>query len=177
MNFEDLTVSSSTSQNIGGTTDKIYFVDINDVTSEAAIPDFDAAASLEDAVTIAGNHTLASGKKFSTLTVEMDSGELMAKLNGERGGKSLATEADFMYPRFTPASLGFAKKAANARFIVLIPLPGGQVIQIGCKDFPAEIEPEVGTGKNASGVRCTKGKIKSLANSIFFYTGSIDLTA
>jgi hypothetical protein len=174
MNFEDLAIVDDTTDNVGGTTSVIYIVDINDVDTEAT-PD-PAATTLAGTVTVDGNHTLVTGKRFFELECELDAGELMSKVTGDRGGKSLKSELDVQFSRFNEKTLGFIKYGNNKRLMVIAKLPDGKMVQLGSKMFPAEMTGEGGTGKNASGVRATKLKFESMANSVFFYEGTIDLT-
>jgi hypothetical protein len=174
MNLEDLLIENDTTDNVGGTKAQIFVVETKDIDTEG-VP-MSSPTTLAEKVTISDTHVLATGKKFTAIDVELDTGELQAKIAGDRGGKSVKPEVDFQLSRFNPQSLGFMKTVNNGRFIVLVPLPDGSVVQVGSKDFPAEINAEGSTGKNASGVRATKFKVESMANAIFFYQGTIDLT-
>jgi hypothetical protein len=173
MQFEDLTIQSDATDNVGGTTAIIYMIDINDVATEST-PD-PAATTLEGSVVVAGSHTLVGSKYFVTLECELDAGELMSKVSGDRGGKSLKTELDVQVSRFNERTLGFIKYGNNKRLMVIAKLPDGKMVQLGSKMFPAEMTGEGGTGKNSSGVRATKLKFESMANSVFFYEGTITL--
>jgi hypothetical protein len=172
--FEDLLIADDTTDNVGGTKSKMYFVETKYVVTEGQVPA--SPTTLADSVTISDTHVISNVNKFHTIDVEMDTGELMAKIQGDRGGKSLKTELDFLFPRFNASALGFTKKSNNSRYLVFVPLPDGAVIQMGSVDFPCEITAENGTGKNSSGVRGVKCKAESMANAVYFYTGAIPLT-
>jgi hypothetical protein len=174
MNFEDLLIADDTTDNVGGTKGKMYFVETKHIVTEGLVPA--SPTTLEDSVTISDTHIVDNVTHFITVDVEMDTAELMAKIQGDRGGKSLKTEFDFLFPRFNAAALGFTKKSNNSRYLVFVPLPDGTVIQMGSLDFPCEITAEGGTGKNASGVRGVKCKAESMANAVYFYRGAIPLT-
>lgn len=160
--------------NMGGTKQVIYFAPIRDfdtIQAPAASPTTEAGVS-----EITTAHTFLTGKCFKTLYCTLDMGEMKATPQGERDGRSFKQEATIFLPGASKEAVGFASLIKNDKFIALIPLADGKVMQIGSEDFYAEILPDFDSAKNSSGVRGHKFTISSMGPVNLYYSGTITTT-
>jgi hypothetical protein len=166
------------STNMGGTAQYILVVPVSDVATFGALEA--APANIGELAEITENHVLAASKKFTKIYCEYDSGELQSKMQGDRGGRSIKNELAFFTPGATKENIGTLNQAMNDRFLALVPTAtthlDGKYVQIGIKEFPAEMMGDFTTGKNSSGARGVNWKIESGAPGVILYSGTVDLT-
>lgn len=161
-------------QNMGGLTQTIYIAPVRDfatIEAVAAAPATEAAA-----VEITGTHVFSTGKKFMKVYCTLDKGEVSFEPQGERDGRSFKQLAKIFHPGAGVDEAGFAALSANDKFIVIVKMPDGKMIQIGSADFYAEIIGKFGSGTNSGGLRGYEFEISSMAPVNYIYSGTIALT-
>jgi len=124
-----------------------------------AKPDVDdstAEGSLEQLVTISGNHVMKAGKSFRDIYVTLETGKLDHESQGEIDGMSFLNKLEFLIPGSKEKSLGFAQWAKNSSLIFLIPEQDGKIRQLGHRLYPAKMISAPGsTGQKSADRKAT----------------------
>lgn len=160
--------------NMGGIKQHIFIAPIRDF---ATIETVAAVATDEgEASSIAGDHIFSVGKCFKRVYCTLDKGGVNIEPQGERDGKSFKTSAKIFHPGASVDKFGFASLSQNDKFIVLVPLSDGTIVQIGSEDFYAEIESKFSTGETTAGARGFEFNISSVSPVAYIYEGAISET-
>lgn len=173
MNYVNLNGPSGGADNMGGTKQALYFAPIS-YFDTIAKPD-PAATTLAGTVDIVDDHTFLTGKGWHKLYCTMDKGSLEAMVQGDRDGRSYVQKSKAFYPGSESEAHGLISQAKNDRFIVLIEMPDGKMIQQGSADFYAEITAKFSTGTNSGGVRGYEIDVESMAPRNYVYKGVVTL--
>jgi len=174
MDYANMTGPVGTEENMGGTTQRLWFAPIRDFLTIGAVDP--NAATLPLSVTVAVDHVFKTGKKFNVMYVTMDSGQLDDELQGDRDGKSFKTKMKGFHPGMTAAVVGAMNQFKNDKMLCLIELPDGSIRQIGSEQFYAEIMPKFSTGTNSGSRRGFEFEIESMSPRPYIYTGAISVT-
>lgn len=174
--YEDFEGKDGTSENSGGTEQVIYFAPLRDFETIQPTPAFGAGAAVGDSVIISGDHVMKTGKKLTSMNLNMDSGQFDAAMVGERGGMSVSPSFEGMYIGSPAAQLEFQRNAKEDYFIAFVPLADGTVLQIGDAKRYALFSADFSSGKAEEGLRALKVMIKSVSKSVWIYEGVLPLT-
>lgn len=170
MDYIDFTGPDGQSDNMGGTTQRLWYARKADFL---VIQEPSASLTLADIVTISTAHTFKPGKCFKEMYSTRDKGEVMGEPQGDTDGKSLKIAAKSFLPGSEPSHHGFAKLAKNDQFIVIEEMADGQLMQIGTKRFPATCTAKFNSGKNSSGVKGYDFDWETNETSMLVYTGAV----
>ena len=182
--FEDILWPQG-QDNMGGLVDDLYYVPIDDI-------DFAAPPALAaDGVTISGDITLKTDKKWLRIYHTRGTGKLDDTQVGERDGKSFENMVEFKFPGDTAKLVAFKRLVANTPVAVICKDAQGNYRLIGITiqndpvastdvptlKFPAYIEQASGTtGAKGSDAKGHTFQIKAEAVCPpLFYTGAIDV--
>ena len=174
MDYLNLEGPDGQEDNMGGTTQKVYYAPIRDFLS-IAVP-AGSPTTPGDTVEIATAHTFKTGKCFKLLYCTMDKGKYDSEPQGDTDGFSFKKTAEVFYPGSNSEVHGLASKGKNDRFMFLIEMPDGTVIQQGNKMFYAHLKSKFSTGSNSSGTRGHTFTIESMGPENLLYSGAISLT-
>ena len=125
----------------------IFACPVSEFETIIALPAKDAVTSLEEAATIAGPHTFATGKGFFKISVLPETGMVESAAEGEKGSKSITNTFSGTLPNITAKSKGFIRKYQNVPMIFIIPQLNGDKVQLGSETSPAfmtEATPSTG---------------------------------
>jgi|GEM_PF-1301223 len=142
LNWEDGT------ENMGGFRDYLYVIPISDITSEAELPA--NPTSDAEAVTLAGNHTLAAGKYFKKVYATPGTVGYTPENQGEVDGQSFKVKGSFLHPGSSDAVNALARFVNNGNFIIILVEEDGRRVQVGQKGHPARIKPAPNFGMAAA---------------------------
>lgn len=177
MDYENLDAPDGTADNMGGTTQRIYFAPLSTflaIQKPIAVP-----VTLADLVDIVTAHTFKVGGLFLQAYCTMDKGKLSVKPQGETDGKSYKQEGEFFYPGTSSEAHAIAALAKNDSFIVLVEKPDSAekgYLQVGTEMFPAKLTGEYETGTNSSGVQGYMFKYEAMTEKQYVYKSTISLT-
>lgn len=176
MDYENLAAPDGTRDNMGGTTQRVFFGPLSTflvIQTPIAVP-----VNPEDEVDIVTAHTFKPTFCFLKAYTTMNKGKLDTKSQGELDGKSFKQEFEFFYPGSLSEAHAFAAQAKNDNFIFLIEKPDSAVngyLQVGTEMFPAKVSPDFTTGTNESGVQGYTFKVEAVSNKQFVYKSTINL--
>lgn len=178
MDYQDFTGPNATTDNMGGTTNRIfyapksYFTTIQDVLAL----DDPGATTLDEFAEITAAHVFAVGKGAHFLYCTLDKGTGEFNEQGELDGRSFAGMLKGFTPGIDPALLGFFRMAKNDQFIFWPELPDGKLLQFGSPRFSAYMSAKkIGTATNSSGVRGTEWEVKSMESGPYLYSAALTL--
>jgi hypothetical protein len=130
-----------------------------------------------DSITFDGDIVLKAGKKFATIDVIADTGEVTHTAVGTRGSKSMVNKLDFKVVK-SIASDEWFNDNLNSCLVVLVTEKTGKVRVLGSPDVPAELL--AAEGKTGMTLESEKSWIASINDSTGevapYYEGAIDLT-
>lgn len=175
MAYEDLEGLNGSFENVGGTKTTIYFAPKSDFLTIQPPPEFGFGDFLGDDVVIQDSHSMKTGKKLNKMSLNQDSGKVMAELVGEAGGKSDSTSFEGVYVGELKQIHGMRRRMKNDQFLFFIPLGDGQVIQIGTEDRPAVAEGGFDTGTAREGLRSMPVNVNATSQSTWIYEGDLPL--
>lgn len=161
--------------NPGGTKLAFYFAPLSTfdvIQKEGGI----AAANLEDVAVISTDHTFKTGGRFYKVELELNKNELNSEYQGAVRGNADKFTFTGLIPNLSAAQEGLLRKARAEKHIVLVPLPDGQVVQLGEEDNGAMISSNFGTGTQEGGERGNTLSITAVHYKKL-YTGAIPLVA
>jgi len=155
---QDLTHKSG-SDNTPGIQQTVFYAPIEDIETLPK-PDVDDSASdtgtFADLVTITKDIVMKPGKKFKSIYVTLEDGELKHEGQGETDSMSYKNSLEFAHPGTKPEQLGFAQWCKNSNLVFLVPEVDGQVRVLGTRAYPAKLTSAPGsTGKKSTDGRKT----------------------
>lgn len=135
---------------IGGIAAKLHYAfhsdfDVISDPKELCGESADAAATLEELATISDTpgHTLKAGKKFNTLDIVLETGEVTTTQIGEKKRRLFQNQIMGQVAGSGAKLLGFMRLIKNKDLIVLVEEVGsGNIRQFGSKRLPAWIEAQ-----------------------------------
>jgi hypothetical protein len=141
-------------------------------------PPFRTTTAPGDSITLNGDITLETGKKFAEVGLIVDSGEITHPGVGNTGSRAYNNQLVGKIQK-TVASDEWFNKNRNACFVFIVPEKDGTIRVLGNKDIPAMITASEGKGGNTNDsekvwdftIMDTIGDVAPV------YTGAIDLTA
>lgn len=170
--YSDLMGPDGTEINMGGTGQFLYWTPFADILTFAT-----PAASPASQSILMTAHAMKSGKKFNQLYTTIDTSSLEHALNGDIDGLSFKPTLTCFYPGMSDGVVDFINKAKNDKFLFLVPLPDGKIVQIGDARFCAYIKPSPKTGKTTDRGRGTEFEIYAYQPNILIYNAAVPLTA
>lgn len=149
MTIKDL-IQSCFGKNFAGTFSILYLINKNDV---ATFPNRKTTEDVGDSISLDGNITLKSGKKFAKVAIVVDSGELIHTAAGTRSAKSYGNTFDFFLIK-NITSDEWVNNNINKEFVGIIREKVGVYRVIGDPDNPAQIS--IAEGKTGNGIDSSK---------------------
>jgi hypothetical protein len=176
MDYADFTGPDATTDNMGGTTNRIfwapkrYFTTIQDVKAL----DDPTLTNLAELAEITTAHVFEPGKGAHELYCTLDKGSVDYNSQGELDGRSFKGSLKGFTPGLDPGLLGLFRMAKNDLIIAWPELPDGKLMQLGSKRFFASmIVSKIGTATNSSGVRGTDWEISFMESGVYMYNASL----
>lgn len=167
-------IAGASADNPSGTRQVIYVAFEEDFTTIQK-PLGDAGNANDDLVAIKTDHVFKQGKCFHRIEVEINKNELNAEQQGAvKGGHQKQNFSGFV-SNLNPTISGTLKLLKRKPVITLVPLPDGQVLQIGQKDNGGHLSYNDQTGLAEGGERGNAITIMAYHDKQF-YTGAILLT-
>lgn len=174
MDYPDMLGPDGSENNMGGTELFIFFASHGDIKTFGLPPA--APANPEDAYDITTAHVMNTGKKFTKLYVTADTSEVEAALSGEIDGKSFAPLLKFFHPGSSKKLIAMINKSKNDKFVFLIPLADGRIVQLGSAKFPAYMGGSLKTGTISGRGKGAEFEVKAWQPDIVTYSAAIPLT-
>ncbi|QIP14727.1 hypothetical protein G8759_19960 [Spirosoma aureum] len=171
MNYNDLTGPDGTEVNMGGTSQIAYFARIDDILTFAT-----PAASPANQYILTVAHVMKTGKKFTKVYITQDTGEVEFGSNGEADGKSFKPVFKFFYPGLTDDALQFVNDSKNDKFLFIVELPDGKMLQIGARNFFATLTGNFKTTTTSGRGRGTEFEVVCFTPYIYRYAAAVPLT-
>ncbi|GAB3550619.1 hypothetical protein [Spirosoma fluminis] len=172
--YKDLLGPDGTENNMGGTQQFFFFTPHEDILTfgEPAASPSDA----DDKYVIKVAHIMKSGKKFLTVYTTIDTSELEQALNGEIDGRSFKPTFKFFYPGSKKESIAFVNRVKNGKFVFIVPLSDGTMIQIGAKQWCAYVSPNFKTGTTSGRGKGTEFEVMAYQPDIMIYEAAVPTT-
>lgn len=177
MNYADIAPPDGEQDNMGGTTQRLYFASLS--TFLSIKKPVVSPATLAERVTIATAHTFKSTHCFKQGYCTMDKGQFELEPVGDIDGRSFKGKFKFFVPGNDASLHGFADRAKNDSFIFLIEKPDSETkgyIQVGTEMFPAKLTGKFNTATNSSGAQGYEFEVEYYTNKCYIYTGTVSLT-
>ena len=137
MDYKDMTGPDGTEVNMGGTSQVAFFARVDDVLTWPG----PATAQGANPYVNTTPFVMKQGKKFQKLYITQDTGELDFGSNGEQDGKSFKPVLKTFYPGASDDALQFINDAKNDKFVLIVELPDGKLIQLGSARFFITLSP------------------------------------
>ena len=134
---------------------------------------YDEITTLQDPTLfkVTSAHTVVATKGFVEVYVTKNTGEFMEELLGGPDRHSFLAKGKFYHPGEADDILAFHNQVIHERFIILFPLPGStELIQIGSKEFQAEIKPTYSTTTNSGDGRGVSFEFECYMPALIKYT-------
>ena len=130
-----------------------------------------AATTIGTMGTISDTHAFITGKGFHSAYNTLDKGGVDFDPQGERDGRSYKQKGEAFIPGSRLELHDTLGIMLNEPCIVLMEESDGQIIQIGSKDYFAEMIGKFSTGKTTAGLRGYALTIESVSPFNYHYTG------
>jgi hypothetical protein len=162
-------------ENVQGTKTRVYVACSEDID---VFPARLGTTNLGDKVTLDGDITLVTGKKFAAVDVIVESGKVYHSLKGPTGSQGWNAMFDFKLIAKGAEAADWVNRLLNSCLVWVIPQNDGTMRVIGSVDNPSKLtaaeHTDGQTGDDEKTYACT---IANTDNKIApFYTGAIDLT-
>ncbi|MGB4775708.1 MAG: hypothetical protein WBP45_11075 [Daejeonella sp.] len=174
MSYKDLLGPDGSENNMGGTRQFLSYAKHSDVLTWGT-PD-DAPADEDDKCVIADAHAMKTGKKFNKLYVTVDTSELEAAVMGEIDGRGTKFSLKFFHPGSKKDIIRFQNEAKNDKFVFLVPLSDGTVIQLGDENWCSYIVGGFKSDKTSGRGKGTEFTVECWMPEIFIYDAAIPYT-
>lgn len=174
MDYVNLLGPDGSEDNMGGTQLFLYLISHSNIKTFGLPPA--NPADLSDKFVIATPHVCNTGKNFTQIYCTPDTSELDAGMNGEIDGRSYKVTLKFFYPGTRKEIISFSNRVKNDKFIVLVPLNDGTIIQIGTDKLPAYIAPSMKTGKMSDRGKGIEFEVTAWMPNQLIYNAAIPLT-
>lgn len=173
MEYADILGPDGTENNMGGTKQFFFYSPHRDILTIKE-PDIADATTVDEFV-IKLPHVMKTGKKFLKMYATIDTTELEAALQGETDGTSFKPTFKFWHPGSKKEIIRFLNNAKNDKFMFLVPLSDGTIIQLGATDWVAYVKPNFKSNKN-SGSKGTEFMVECMMPDILIYEAAVPLT-
>lgn len=173
MDYKDLTGPDGTEVNMGGVAQIAYIARIDDILTFAA----PATTPGANAYVLKTPHVMKTGKKMTKIYITLDTGELEFGINGEIDGRSFKPQFKFFYPGITDDALQFINDSKNDKFLFIVELPDGKLLQIGSARFFATLTGNFKTTTTSGRGRGTEFEAMAYTPYIYRYDAAVPLTA
>lgn len=160
--------------NMGGVKQFFSYIPWNDVLTFAA-PD-PADATTDDKYVIKTDHAAKSTKKFLQMYCTIDTAELEAAASGGIDGRSEKLSFKFFHPGSKKEVIKFINESKNDKFMFLVPLTDGTIIQLGSADYCAYVSKTFKTDKTTGRGKGTEFMVECYMSDILIYAGAISYT-
>lgn len=157
---------------MGGTSQIAYFCRIDDIKTFSA-----PAAAPANQYVLTTPIVMKTGKKMNQIYITLDTGDLEFGSNGEVDGKSFKPVFKFFYPGLTDDALQFINDSKNDKFLFIVELPDGKLLQIGARNFFVQLTGNFKTTTTSGRGRGTEFEAMCYTPSIMRYAAAIPLTA
>ncbi len=158
--------------NMGGTAQIVYYAKVSDILTFAK-----PALNAENPFVHTQPFVMKTGKKFNQLYCTLDSSQLDYGEVGEFDGKSYKPEFKMFYPGLSNDWVQFINEAKNDKFIFIVPLPDGKMVQIGTDKFFAYVMGLPKTGLVSGRGKGSELTVMSYQPNIYIYEAAVPLTA
>ncbi len=159
--------------NMGSIKQNFYFAPLWYFTSNGIkVP---TGTDLSTNTVIQDTHEFIDGHGFHKVYNTLDKAGVTFEIQGERDGRSFKQKAKAFVPGSRIELHGMMAIMINEPCIVLLEESDGQVIQIGSKDYYAELIGKFMTGDTTAGLRGYEIEIESVAPVNYHYTGDLIL--
>lgn len=172
MAYKDLLGPDGTENNMGGTAQIVYYGKVSDIQTYAA-----PAQNATNPYVHTQPFVMKTGKKFYQLYTTLDTSQLDFGEVGEFDGKSFKPELKMFYPGLTEDWVQFINDAKNDKFVFIVPLPDGKMIQIGTDKFFAYVMGLPKTGQVSGRGKGSELTVMSYQPNILIYAAAVPLTA
>ena len=166
-----MTGPDGTEVNMGGTSQVAFFARVDDIASFSA-----AAANAANPYVLTVPFIMKPGKKFHTLYITQDTGELDFGSNGEQDGKSFKPVLKAFYPGLSDDALQFTNDGKNDKFVLIVELPDGKMIQLGSARFFITLSPNFKTTTTSGRGRGYELEFMGYTPYIYRYAAAVPLT-
>jgi hypothetical protein len=174
MTYKDMLGPDGTENNMGGTEQFFFFISHSDVLTFKKPDPADAAT--DDAYVISEAHVCKSGKKFFKMYATIDTTELEMALNGDIDGQSFKPTFKFFHPGSKKELITFINRIKNDKFLVIVPLADGTLIQIGTEKFVAYMKPNFKSEKTSGRGKGAEFEVMAFQPDIYLYDATIPVT-
>lgn len=171
MAYKDLTGPDGTEVNMGGVAQVAYLARIDDIATFAS-----AANNATNPYVLTQPHIMKSGTKFIKVYTTLDTGDLEFGSNGELDGKSFKPVFKFFYPGLTDDALQFINDSKNDKFLMIVELPDGKMLQIGSARFFVSLTGNFKTTTTSGRGRGTEFEAMCYTPYIYRYAAAVPLT-
>lgn len=169
--YKDLTGPDGTEVNMGGVAQIAYLARIDDILTFAA-----PAAAPANQYVLKTAHEMKTGKKFIKIYTTLDSGDLEFGANGELDGRSFKPVFKFFYPGLTDDALQFINESKNDKFLMIVELPDGKMLQLGSARFFVQLTGNFKTTTTSGRGRGTEFEAMCYTPYIYRYDATVPLT-
>jgi hypothetical protein len=118
-----------------GLSQVLYFIGINDIATFGTAPGTPANKKY----TITTPHVCKTGKKFIKMYTGIEKAQLKYENLGNRDGSGYKLTGTAFIPGDSDDLNYFANESQGDRFIVIMKLANGKLVQLGTEDLPATI--------------------------------------
>lgn len=180
MEFQDIDKNLYMGENMGGIAQTVYYGLHKDVDQWPIKPgQCSEPATLEELGALQGDIVMKDGKRFFSLYITDDTGELKIEPVGEKDGKSFVLHLLLFHPGLRAKILGFINATKNENLVFIVPDNNGQYFILGDALRPATLEgPDTGAGtsKETAGRRGIGMEFTYKTSNVYEYTGVTPLT-
>lgn len=179
MAYKSLMGPDGTENNQGGTKQWLYWASvIQDLLENTGVKMPDPADSAtDDKYVVKVPHICKSGRMFNKIYTTVDTSELEAAMAGQIDGRSEALKLTFFYPGSKKDLIKFMNESKNDRFLFLVPLSDGTIIQLGSPDQSAYVSHNFKSDKTTGRGKGTTFTVECWMPDIIIYEAAIPLTA
>lgn len=154
-----------------------YFVKCEDIDTEAK--SVSSPTTAEEAMTIIGSHTLATGKYFAKMYSTLGKGNLKFESEGSRDFENFKTTGILFYPSTKKAAISMASAILGQDLIIVLEenTETNYFLQVGTKKLPARVVSAGDWGTELNGEKGITFNIEAFHGKkpVYFYDGDIML--
>lgn len=164
------------SPNMGGTTNRAYFVPLSAIATFPAFPESPTEAG--EFHTLAGELTLNAETNVVELYASYKSGTLNAEVEGEIDGKFFKLTPEFFHPGNQAEVVNFATSCVNTPGILFLAEKPGKYLVVGSPGHPVYLSPSFELGKVGEGRKGTTFTGEAYSEIMLTrFEGTLPLTA
>ena len=133
-----------------GVINKCYFISRRDIVSYPKLPAIATGSTAEKLSTYEGKFTLAADKKWLSIDLVSDKGQVECEAQGEQPSMTYLNKFTGTYPGIEEEATAFARQAIDDEFVVIIQQRNGKYRCLGGEAFAAFIKPKLSTGEGTN---------------------------